>query len=273
MTQPDPHSVRIIGGGRAGGSFATALAAAGWQVEVIRRGEPVVDAAQGVDLVLLCVPDGAIAGLAATLEPDDHALVAHCAGSLGLEVLAPAVRPASVHPLVALPDAERGAVALQGAWFAVAGDDEVRHVVDSLGGHAVEVDDEHRALYHAAAVIASNHLVALMGQVERLAARIGVPLEAFLGLVRGTIEHVAELGAAQALTGPVARGDWATVARHLEALAPQEREAYLALAASAAQLVGADPEVLTSLAADRPTSADADRAGPAGIVEPGAGDL
>jgi predicted short-subunit dehydrogenase-like oxidoreductase (DUF2520 family) len=187
--------------------------------------------------------------VAAAIEPGGEAVVAHCAGSLGLEVLAPAPRRASVHPLVALPDARRGAAALQGAWFAVAGDDEVRRVVAALDGHAVAVDDEQRALYHAAAVIASNHLVALMGQVERLAAAVGLPLEAFLDLVRGTIDNVAALGAREALTGPVARGDWATVGRHLAALPAAEREAYLALAAAAAQLVDRDPGALAALAA------------------------
>ena len=75
-----------------------------------------------------------------------------------------------------LPDEQRGAEALRGAWFAVAGDDKILDVVRSLGGRSFTVADERRALYHAAACVAANHLVALMGQVERLADAAGVPL-------------------------------------------------------------------------------------------------
>jgi predicted short-subunit dehydrogenase-like oxidoreductase (DUF2520 family) len=88
--------------------------------------------------------------------------------------------------------------------------------------------------------VASNHLVALLGQVERLAAAAGVPAEAYWDLARPTIDNVVELGAAAALTGPVARGDWETVRRHLAAIAPDERDAYLAMSVAAARLVGRD---------------------------------
>jgi predicted short-subunit dehydrogenase-like oxidoreductase (DUF2520 family) len=99
------------------------------------------------------------------------------------------------------------------------------------------VADADRAAYHAAAAIASNHLVALLGQVERVAARAGVPLEAYLDLVRVTLDNVAEMGPAAALTGPVARGDWATVERHRAALPADELVAYDAMVAAARRLV------------------------------------
>jgi predicted short-subunit dehydrogenase-like oxidoreductase (DUF2520 family) len=99
------------------------------------------------------------------------------------------------------------------------------------------VADADRAAYHAAAAIASNHLVALLGQVERVAASAGVPLEAYLDLVRVTLDNVAELGPAAALTGPVARGDWDTVERHRAALDPAELAAYDAMVAAARRLV------------------------------------
>ena len=105
-----------------------------------------------------------------------------------------------------------------------------------LGMTAVEIDDADRAAYHAAACIASNHLVALLGQVERVAATAGVPLEAYLDLVRQTVDNVAVLGPAAALTGPVRRGDEETVARHLAALDPSERPAYEAMVEQAARL-------------------------------------
>ena len=79
--------------------------------------------------------------------------------------------------------------------------------------------------------------MALLGQVERVAAMAGVPLDAYLDLVRATLDNVTELGPAAALTGPVARGDWATVERHRAALPPDELMAYDALVAAARRLV------------------------------------
>ncbi len=232
-------SVRVVGPGRAGGALGLALGRAGWAVEApLGRGDDVTDAATGVDLLVLAVPDAAIAPVAAAVAPGP-AVVAHLAGSLGLDVLAGHERRAAVHPLVALPTAEVGADRLvAGAWFAVAGDPIARRVVDDLGGRAVEVDDARRAAYHAAACIASNHLVALLGQVERVAAPVGVPLEAYLDLARATVENVAALGPAAALTGPAARGDEATLDRHRAALDPAERPAYDALVALAQRLAG-----------------------------------
>jgi predicted short-subunit dehydrogenase-like oxidoreductase (DUF2520 family) len=211
----------------------------GWTVELaLGRGDDPAGAAHGVDLLVLAVPDPAISGVAAAVDPDPDTVVAHLAGALGLDVLAGHPRPAALHPLAALPDAETGAARLvDGAWFAVAGDRLVEQVVADLGGHAFTVADEDRTRYHAAAVIASNHLVALLGQVERVAPE-GVPLVAFLALVRGTVDNVAALGPAGALTGPVARGDRATVEAHLAALPGAERPAYEAMAAEARKLVG-----------------------------------
>lgn len=230
--------VRIVGAGRAGRSFATALAAVGWRVDLVHHDDPGSASGPRPDLVLLCVPDDAVAEVAATLTPDHEVVVAHCAGSLGLDVLAVHPRAASLHPLVALADPVAGAERLRGAWFGVAGDELALRVVHDLGGRAVVVSDADRATYHAAAVVASNHLVALMGQVERLATSVGVPLEAYLDLAVGALANVVATDPASALTGPVARGDWATVRRHLEALPSDERAAYEVLARHAARLVG-----------------------------------
>ena len=232
-------TLRLIGPGRAGTSLATALRRAGWQVDgTLGRGEDVRGAAAGVDLLVIATPDAAIAEVAAAVEPVETTVVAHLAGSLGLDVLAPHPRRAAVHPLAALPDADLGADRLAGGcWFAVAGDALARDVVAALGGRAIEVADADRATYHAAACIASNHLVALLGQVERVAATAGVPLEAYLDLVRATVDNVSALGPAAALTGPVARGDHATIERHLAALPAGERPAYEAMADQARRLV------------------------------------
>ena len=234
--------VRTIGRGRAGSSLVRALVAAGWtDAGSLGRGDDVTGAASGdVDLLVIATPDAAVRDVAASVTAVASCVVAHLAGSLGLDVLTDAghVRAAAIHPLRAIPTPD---TPLAGAWFAVAGDRRAHDVVAAIGGRAIDVADADRVAYHAAAVIASNHLVALLGQVERVAATAGVPLDAFLDLVRGTVDNVERLGPRDALTGPVARGDWDTVARHLAALDPSEREAYVALAHAAARL--ADREV------------------------------
>ncbi|MCU1460009.1 MAG: hypothetical protein JWO37_84 [Acidimicrobiales bacterium] len=233
-------AVRLIGPGRAGRSLARALAAAGgWRVAgLLGRADDPVDAAAGVDLLVLAVPDAAIAEVAAAVRPSPGVVAAHLAGSLTLDVLGHHDRRASVHPLVAIPTADTD---LTGRWFAVAGDPIAGRLVDALGGRAIAVADADRVAYHAAACIASNHLVALLGQAERIAAAAGVPLEAYLDLVRGTVDNVAALGPAAALTGPVARGDWATVDRHRAALDPTELPAYDAMVDLAARLTPRPP--------------------------------
>jgi pantoate--beta-alanine ligase len=209
--------------------------------EPLGRDDDVRTAAADVDLLVIATPDAVIADVAAQVEPVAATVVAHLSGSLGLDVLAPHERRASIHPLLPLPDPDSGAARLPGAPFAVAGDPLAAEVVAALHGHAFEVADEHRTAYHAAASMAANHLVALLGQVERVAATAGVPLDAYLPLVRATVEDVAAKGPQAALTGPVARGDHATVARHVAAIPAEERPAYEAMAERAARLVGATP--------------------------------
>lgn len=232
-------TLRVIGAGRAGGALQSALGSNGWTVRPsLGRADDPAAAAHDVDLLVIATPDAAIASVAAAVRPVESTVVAHLAGSLGLDVLAPHPRRAGLHPLVALPDAATGARRLPGAWFAVAGDLMARRAVADLGGRAVDVADTERAAYHAAACIASNHLVALLAQAERVAAAAGVPLAAYLDLVRATVENVAELGPAGALTGPAARGDRATIDRHLGALDPAEHDLYLTLSERCADLAG-----------------------------------
>lgn len=231
-------SVRVVGEGRAGGSLAAALRRAHWPVEVWHHDADLTGAAQGVDLLVLATPDAAVDGVAAAVHPAERAVVAHLSGSLGLAPLAGHPRRGVLHPLVALPDPERGADRLVGAWFGLAeeGDPLIEEVVDELHGRAVRIAEADWVRYHAAAVVAANHLVALLGQVERLAAGVGAPLAAYLDLARGSLDDVAAIGPAAALTGPVRRGDTATVARHLAALPEDERDAYRALSEEAAKL-------------------------------------
>ncbi|MEZ5371318.1 MAG: Rossmann-like and DUF2520 domain-containing protein [Microthrixaceae bacterium] len=245
MTEPTRPAVRVLGRGRMGSALADALDGAGWNVDLVPgRGAHVAAAARDVSLVMLCVPDGAVAEVAAEVSAsppgasatEPGAVIAHTAGALTLGVLAPHARRAGLHPLVSVPAGPGGAASLRGAWMALAGDPLIDSVAQALHGRTFRVADERRAAYHAAAAISANHLVALMGQAERVAASADVPAEAMLDLAAGALDQVRERGPVEALTGPVARGDWATVAAHLDALPPDERPAYEALARQALRL-------------------------------------
>jgi predicted short-subunit dehydrogenase-like oxidoreductase (DUF2520 family) len=228
-------NIRIIGEGRAGGSLGLALERAGWSVRYLHRHDDVTQAASGVDAVVIATPDAAVQLVAARVEPVESCAFIHLSGALTLDELQPHLRRGSLHPLVSLPSAAIGSKRLIGAWMAVSGlgTDAIAH---ALSARTFPVPDEMRALYHATAVVASNHLVALLGQVERLAQSCDVPFEAFLDLALGSLENVASLSPRQALTGPVVRGDWTTVAKHLAALPADEQELYVSLAQAAARL-------------------------------------
>ena len=244
---PATVTVRVIGAGRAGRSFAKAIDdLVDWDVIDMRgRGVAIDDAAADVDLVLIAAPDTVVADVAAAIRPG-RAVVAHVAGSLGLDVLAPHDRRAALHPLMSLPDAEIGAERLTGGWFAVAGDPLVADLAAALGGRTFEIADDDRALYHAAAAVASNHLVALLGHAQRLGASVGVPADALMALALGSAENAVALGPAAALTGPAARGDEATLAAHRDAIgrrAPRELAAYEAMLAEARRLAAMEGDV------------------------------
>jgi predicted short-subunit dehydrogenase-like oxidoreductase (DUF2520 family) len=214
---------------------------------------PVADAGAGAALVVIATPDAAIDGAARELAPrlEAGALVVHLSGARGLDALAsvaeqrPDCAVGALHPLqtFAAPDPAR----ITGCWAAVAGPPVVSELARALGAHPFVVADDRRAAYHAAAVVASNHLVALLGQVARLADVAGVPFDAFRPLVETTVANCADRGPAAALTGPVARGDAATVAAHFDALPHAERDTYRALALAALVLSGRDDDELRAL--------------------------
>ena len=239
-------TVRVIGAGRAGRSFAKAIDdLVDWDVIDMHGRGLAIDAAADVDLVVIATPDAVVADVAAAIRPG-RAVVAHIAGSLGLDVLAPHDRRAALHPLMSLPDAEIGAVRLTGGWFAVAGDPLVADLATALGGRTFEIADDDRALYHAAAAVASNHLVALLGHAQRLGASVGVPADALLALALGSAENAVALGPAAALTGPAARGDEATLVAHRDAIgrrAPRELAAYEAMLAEGRRLAAMKGDV------------------------------
>jgi predicted short-subunit dehydrogenase-like oxidoreductase (DUF2520 family) len=160
----------------------------------------------------LCVPDGEIARAAASILPGP--LVGHCSGATGLDVLAPH-EAFSLHPLMTVT--AQGAD-FAGAGAATAGDTPralalATELAHTLGMHPVEIAEQDRPAYHAAASIASNFLVTLEAAAERLGAAVGIERDLLVPLVRATVENWASLGPERALTGPVARGDEATVTR------------------------------------------------------------
>jgi predicted short-subunit dehydrogenase-like oxidoreductase (DUF2520 family) len=174
-------------------------------------------AAAAPDVVLLCVPDGAIAEVAARTPPGPW--VAHVSGATPLAHLAPHTRRFSLHPLQTFSRA-RGPEQIDGAWAAVTGEtDPARRVgftlAEAIGLRPFPLADDQRALYHAGAVMASNYLVTLYRAAARAVEAAGAPAEALVPLMRRTIENGFDL------TGPIARGDWATVHAHLAALSEE----------------------------------------------------
>jgi predicted short-subunit dehydrogenase-like oxidoreductase (DUF2520 family) len=270
------RTVALIGPGRAGTTLGLALVERGWRVVAVAGRAP--DAAstasavaclasravlvsavgRGAELVLVATPDRAIesAVVAAAPSMERGALVVHVAGSRGLDVfdrlraLRPDLRVGALHPLQSFPSTSAGLERLSGSWAAVAGEPEVTTIAKELGLRTFDLPDSERTRYHATAAVAANHVVALLGQVERLAASCGVPPEAFAPLVRAAVDNAYRLGPAAALTGPVERGDLGTVEAHLHALDPIERDAYRALAREAARLTGRRDTALDRLLGD-----------------------
>ena len=226
--------ISIVGAGRAGTSFSTALAASGHDVQLIHHDE--LHLISAPDVILLTVPDDFIDVIALQIPHNENQIVAHVAGSRILSVLGEHPRVASIHPLMALPSGDLGAARLYGATYCVAGDDGIREIATALNGRIITLSDEQRTLYHATAVVAANHLVALMGHVKELAEAAGLSLEDFIPLAEQSLRDVKEVGPQDALTGPASRGDMATIDAHLAALPEAERSTYVALANAAFEL-------------------------------------
>ena len=192
--------VQVIGSGRVGSAVSARLQERGVAVS-----------ADDPDVVLLCVPDTAISDVARCLAPG-QAWVGHVSGATSLAGLEPHERRFSLHPLQTF-DRSGDPAQLDGAWAAISGEtDEALGVALELAGllglRPFELADENRTLYHAGAVFASNYLVTL----QRAAVRLGVPAEGVVPLMTRTIENGFDL------TGPIARGDWATVEAHKDAI-------------------------------------------------------
>lgn len=275
MGQP---RVAVIGAGRVGAGFALALRRAGRPVASVssrtaagaRRAArlagapalPPAAAAARAGVILLSVPDDAIRAAARALAPSVRrgTVVAHTAGALSSDALAVlrrrGARTASLHPLMTFPTPDRGAAALPGSFVFLEGHPAavraLSALVRSVGAIPVRVPRTGKVLYHAGAVLACNALVALLAEAFALFRAAGIPAgttrRALGPLVRRTVDNVFALGPARALTGPVARGDAGTVARHLAALPPAPRATYLALARATLRIARIPPRPRAALA-------------------------
>jgi predicted short-subunit dehydrogenase-like oxidoreductase (DUF2520 family) len=210
-------TITVIGSGRVGAAVTGRLR---------ERGVALGD---NGGLVLLCVPDTAIAEVARGIEPGPW--VAHVSGGTTLGALDPHQRRFSVHPLQTFT-LRRGPEQVDGAFAAVTGESEAARergfwLAHTLGLRPFELADEARSLYHAGAAIASNYLVTLHRVASELFTAAGAPAEALVPLMRRTIENDFEL------TGPIERGDWQTVEAHRRAIrtaAPELEPMYDVLA-------------------------------------------
>jgi predicted short-subunit dehydrogenase-like oxidoreductase (DUF2520 family) len=263
-------TVAIVGCGRTGGSIGFALASNGYDITATwshsRAGRqraqrllnaPVLaepgDVAAAAEIVFLTVPDDAIATVAKQVAPAvrSKAIVVHTSGGLSVDVLAPVreagARVGCLHPLQTLPDPVLGAEALKGAAVAVTASPQDRLALQRLarawGGRPFPLDDDKKAIYHAAAVFASNYVVTSIWAATQLLESVGVhnPRGVLAPLIQTTIDNVLANGPRKAITGPVVRGDTSTVRRHIRALEQgPAREAYRALARLTATLAGTE---------------------------------
>jgi predicted short-subunit dehydrogenase-like oxidoreductase (DUF2520 family) len=219
--------IQIVGArGRVGSTVSTRLAERGIVLDSPSPG-----------LVLLCVPDRAIAQ--AAVETPVGPWIAHLSGATPLAALDPHTRRFGLHPLQSFSK-DRGPEQLDGVWGAVSAETDDALAVgwwlaETLGLRPFALDDAKRATYHAGAAIASNYLVTLRAAARSLLEAADVPPEALDPLIQGVVDTGFEL------TGPIARGDWETVERHLAVIReerPELEELYVVLAAATARIAG-----------------------------------
>ena len=247
---PETKTVAIAGAGPAAQAIGRALRECGVGIAYLASRNPdhakaaaafIGEGVRAVDYgdiplyashALVAVSDRAIAPVAEELARANGTLrvALHTCGSYGPEALAPlnaaGVSCGSIHPLQTLRDASQGAAALRGAAFAVSGDSAAlswaEELARALGGRILRIRPDGRHLYHAAAVMASNYIVALLDCAGQLMALAGAPqedaLRALAPLAQASVANAVRHGAVEALTGPIARGDAATVAEHARAL-------------------------------------------------------
>jgi predicted short-subunit dehydrogenase-like oxidoreductase (DUF2520 family) len=256
--------VAVIGAGRVGTAVAARLLDAGHRIVAISGRAGTVDraarylpgvpirpapiAARGAEVVIIGTPDDLIEPMATSLAGEgalgEGQTAMHLSGATSLDALsAPRAAGAevlSLHPLQTFPDVDAALARIPGSGIAVTALSEPGYVlgerlVRDVGGRSFRLADEAKPIYHAAAVFASNYLVAITALADELFRDAGMPepAELFLPLQRATLDNVAAMGPAAALTGPAVRGDAGTIAANLGALAkhaPEAVPAYVALA-------------------------------------------
>ena len=249
--------IAIVGPGRMGQGLGLALVVSGSEVRILgRRRREMAGGLRLVtrdwrpvltetDLVLVATRDDAIANAAKDLADlavlGGRHTVLHLSGRLGRSVLAPLERTGaalgSLHPLQTIADPLTAPARLRGVWAAVEGDDRAREAATDLCGRLgmrpVEVDEQGKAAYHAGAVVLANYTVTLADLASRLAEQAGVTPEVahvmYLPLLSGVLQNLESMPPAEALTGPIRRGDAETVKAHLAGLDEAERELYMVL--------------------------------------------
>ena len=244
----DPPVLGIVGAGAVGTALGVALRRAGWPIGAVasrdagrrERFRSLVDGVRAfaeaealldeVELVILAVPDDAIAPLAGRLRMYSGQAMIHTSGLLGADVLQPAMaagtQVGSFHPLVAFADMERAVAALHGATIAIEGDDQLAALLasmaEAIGGTPVRLLPGAKSAYHAAAVLAAGGFVALLDAIAELGRVAGLDeagsLAVYGRLIEQTLGNARVLGIRGALTGPMTRGDRGTVEAHLATL-------------------------------------------------------
>lgn len=242
-------------------------AAASAGVDALALGAGQLERLPEAGLLFVTTPDDRIAETAERLAalPGLRAGVAlHASGALSSDVLAPlgarGVRVGSMHPLASVNEAAAGAESLRGAFYCVEGDGgavrAARRVVRVLGGESFTVEARHKPLYHAAALMAAGHVVALFDVALGTLARCGLTgreaQRVLLPLLRSVVENLSARTPARALTGSFARADAETVRKHLDALREQDDPAALAVY----RLLGARSLELSERAAADPALAE-----------------
>lgn len=272
----EPPIIGIIGAGAVGTALGLALRRAGWPIHAVASRDPVrrerfrslVEGSRAfaeptalveeVELIVVAVPDDAIAAVAGGVRMYSGQAMVHTSGLLGGEVLAPAMaagtQVGSFHPLVAFADTERAVAALHGATIAIEGDDQLAallaRMAEAIGGVPVRLAAGAKAAYHAAAVLSAGGFIALLDAIAELGRVAGLDeagsLAIYGPLLEQTLGNARALGIRAALTGPMTRGDSGTLEAHLAALrrhapgvvplyvAAAEREIDLAVARGAA---------------------------------------
>lgn len=271
------RTISIVGAGRVGRTLGRRLRELGWRIgPVVTRSAPTSRAAVraigggsaqarltrdafAADIILLATPDAALAPVAKALAEAGGRkcrgrVVLHTSGALDRSVLAPLARrgaaTGSLHPMQTFSG--RGVPELRNVIFAVEGDPKAQRVAQqiarSLGGVPVTIDGRNKPAYHAAGALVAGHALALVEAATQILIEIGFPrrraMQTLLPLIRQMLDNFERLGPQAAWTGPIARGDYATVTKHKNALRRYPREfqqAYAALSLLAARVLSKSP--------------------------------